>query len=256
MRRSLLVTNVLAVLMAGGAAQAADLSTKMVTKAPVAAPVFSWTGFYIGAQAGYGWGQNDFSNSYDPLNPTTMSAADAEFSTDGWMLGGQIGYNYQINNIVLGVEADAAWSDITGSGSYYNGIAPSCIQSNDPCTSKIDALGTITGRLGVALDRVLLYAKGGAAWATTSHTAGYTDLANPGFNYHASTDSTRWGWTVGAGVEWAFFNNWSAKVEYNYIDLGSSDATFAFVPNTYINPYVATVDQTLSVVKAGINYRF
>ncbi|MEP9356898.1 outer membrane protein [Xanthobacter sp. KR7-65] len=253
MRRSLLVTNILAVLMAGGAAQAADLAMKPVTKAPVAAP-FSWTGFYIGAQAGYGWGQNDFSNSFDPLNPSTISPVDAEYSTDGWMLGGQVGYNWQINNIVLGVEADAVWSDISGSGSYYNGIAPSCIQSNDACTSKIDALGTITARLGVAYDRILLYAKGGAAWATTSHTAGSTAPAP--FGYSATADSTRWGWTLGAGVEWAFFNNWSAKIEYNYIDLGSSDVTFAFVPNTFINPYVATVDQTVQAVKFGINYRF
>jgi len=255
MRASLLVTNILAVLIAGGAAQAADLASKPVTKAPMA-PVFSWTGFYVGAQAGYGWAQNDFSNSVDPLNPTTLSVADAEFSLDGGFVGGQIGYNWQISNIVLGVEADAAWADISGSGSYFNGVAPSCIQSNDACSSKIDALGTITGRLGVAFDRILLYAKGGAAWATTSHTAGNTDLAFPAFSYSATTDSTRWGWTVGAGVEWAFFNNWSAKVEYNYIDLGSNQVTFNFTPNTFINPYQATVDQNVQLVKAGINYRF
>lgn len=255
MRKSLLVTNLLAVLMAGTAAQAADLATKTYTKAPVA-PAFSWTGFYIGAEAGYGWAKNDFSNSYDPLFPTTLSSADAHFNLDGGMVGGQIGYNYQFNNIVVGVEADAAWADISGSGSYFNGVASSCIQSNDPCNSKIDALGTITARLGVAFDRILVYAKGGAAWASVSHSAGNTDVLFPAFSYHADADTTRWGWTVGGGVEYAFTNNWSAKIEYNYIDLGSYDVSFNFVPGTFINPYVATVDQSVQVLKAGVNYRF
>lgn len=255
MHRRILATTVLVALMSAGAAQAADLSQKVVTKAPVAAP-FTWSGFYIGAQAGYGWGQNDFSNSYDPLFPSTLSARDAQYSIDGGMLGGQIGFNWQISQYVIGVEADAAWANIEGDGSYFNGIAPSCIQSNDPCTSKIDALGTITARLGVAFDHVLLYAKGGAAWARSTHTAGYTDPNFPLDNYHASVDETRWGWTIGAGIEYAFTNNWSAKVEYNYMDLGSGDVTFGFTPNIVINPYVASLDQTLSVVKAGVNYRF
>ncbi|MFG1480986.1 outer membrane protein [Xanthobacter sp. V4C-4] len=256
MRRSLLLTSLLAATLAGTAAQAADLAAKTVTKAPVAAPAFSWTGFYIGAQAGYGWAKNDFSNSRDPLNPTTISAVDAEYSLDGALVGGQIGYNYQINSIVIGVEADAAWADISGSGAYFNGVANSCIQSNDACHSKIDALGTITGRLGVAFDRVLVYGKGGAAWASVSHSAGNTDLLAPAFNYAADANSTRWGWTVGAGVEYAVTNNWSAKIEYNYVDLGSNEARFNFAPATFINPYVATVDQSLQLLKVGINYRF
>ncbi|MDI4665586.1 porin family protein [Xanthobacter autotrophicus] len=255
MRKSLLATTILAAVITAGAAHAADLATKMPVKAaPV--PVFSWTGFYIGAQGGYAWASNDFSNSLDPLYPSTLLAADANYNLDGGLVGGVIGYNYQINKIVLGIEADANWADISGSGNYYNGIATSCIQSNNDCSSKIDGLGTITGRLGVAFDRVLLYAKGGAAWALVKHTAGSTDLEYPEYSYSASTSNTRWGWTVGAGVEWAFFNNWSAKVEYNYIDLGSSDVTFNFFPNAYINPYAATVDQSINLVKAGINYRF
>ncbi|MFG1302069.1 outer membrane protein [Xanthobacter sp. V3C-3] len=255
MRKSLLVTTILAALSAGTSAHAADLATKPITKAPAAA-AFSWTGFYVGVEGGYGWAQNNFSNSFDPINPGTLSLQDAEYDLDGGLIGGQIGYNYQINNIVLGIEADAAWANITGSGSYFNGVAPSCIQSNDPCSSKIDALGTITGRLGVAFDRVLLYAKGGAAWATTSQTAGSTNIALPFLNYSATTDLTRWGWTAGAGVEWAFLNNWSAKVEYNYMDFGSEQVTFNFVPNTFINPYSATLAQSVQVLKAGINYRF
>lgn len=255
MRKSFLMTNILVAVLAGGAAQAADLATKVVTKAPVA-PAFSWTGFYIGAEAGYGWAKNSFSNSVDPLNPGTLRVGDADYTLDGAMVGGQIGYNYQINNLVLGVEADAAWADISGSGSYFDGVANTCIQSNDPCSSKVKALGTITGRLGYAFDHLLVYAKGGAAWATFSHTAGNTETLQPVFSYSDTTDSTRWGWTVGGGVEYAFTNNWSAKVEYNYADFGSSDVTFNFTPATFINPYKANVDQSLQVVKAGVNYRF
>ncbi|MFG1333276.1 outer membrane protein [Xanthobacter autotrophicus] len=262
MRKSLLATTILAAMFAAGSAQAADLATKMPVKAAPVAPAFSWTGFYIGAQGGYAWAQNDFSKSHDPLYPADIAyygVNDANYSLDGALVGGVIGYNYQIKNIVLGIEADANWADISGSGSYYNGnayFATTCIQQNNACASKIDALGTITARLGVAFDRVLVYAKGGAAWANVEHTASNTDLDVIEANYSASPSSTRWGWTVGAGLEWAFFNNWSAKVEYNYIDLGSSDVNFNFTPNTYINPFVSTVDQNINLVKAGINYRF
>ncbi|ABS67390.1 porin [Xanthobacter versatilis] len=255
MRKSLLATTILAAMVAAGAAQAADLATKMPVKAAPVAPAFSWTGFYIGAQGGYAWADNSFSNTHDLYN---TYANDASYTLDGGLVGGVIGYNYQINNIVLGVEADANWADISGSGSVLRAgeLATNCIVSNNPCSSKIDALGTITARLGVAFDRVLLYAKGGAAWANVKHTAGSTDYEYPEFSYSASNSNTRWGWTVGAGVEWAFFNNWSAKVEYNYIDLGSNDVTFNFVPNTYMPAYTSTADTTVNLVKAGINYRF
>ncbi|MFG1373268.1 outer membrane protein [Xanthobacter oligotrophicus] len=255
MRKSLLATTILAAMVAAGAAQAADLATKMPVKAAPVAPAFSWTGFYIGAQGGYAWADNSFSNTHDLYN---TYANDASYSLDGGLVGGVVGYNYQINNIVLGVEADANWADISGSGSILRAgeLATNCIVSNNPCSSKIDALGTITARLGVAFDRILLYAKGGAAWATTSHTAGSTDLEYLPASYSATTDATRWGWTVGAGVEWAFFNNWSAKVEYNYIDLGSNDVTFNFVPRENMPAYTSTVDQSVQLVKAGINYRF
>jgi outer membrane immunogenic protein len=257
MRRRLLVANVLAAVMSVGAAQAADMPLKAAP--PVVAPAFSWTGFYIGAHCGYGWGQNDWSDSYDPLNPTTLQEDDAAYDIDGGLAGGQIGFNYQVNQFVVGVEADVSWADITGKGKYYiddNDLVGSCIQSNDACTTKIDALGTITGRIGFALDHSLLYVKGGAAWANTRFTSGYTDENFPDDNYHASSEKTRWGWTIGVGAEYAFAENWSLKVEYNYIDLGDDNVTFDYDAAPIINPYRATVDQQLNIVKAGINYRF
>ncbi|MDC7788862.1 porin family protein [Rhodoplanes sp. TEM] len=256
MNRRLIVTNILAAVLSAGAAQAADLPARMPVKAPVvAAPAFTWTGFYIGAHAGYGWGKNEWSDAADPLNDFSVPGADAHYDISGGLAGGQIGFNWQVNQFVLGIEADGAWANIKGDGSIFTGGVGSCLLSNDPCTSKIDSLGTITGRVGVAFDRALFYAKGGAAWAHTKHTVGYTDPAFPADNYHAEVDETRWGWTVGAGLEYAFLPNWSAKIEYNYIDLGDDRVTFTYTPAQTFGTSGAD-DLTLHVVKAGINYRF
>lgn len=262
MRSRLLVANVLAAVLTAGAAQAADMAAPVVTKAPVVAPAFSWTGFYIGAHAGYGWGRTEFSHAYQPEFPDAYGddIADAEYDTDGWLAGGQIGFNYQIDQFVIGVEADASWADINGSGEYFvydpqDVLVGTCVKQGDPCRSEIDALGTITARLGVAFDRALFYVKGGAAWASVSHRSGYTD-ADPEFSWHDTVDETRWGWTIGGGAEYAFADNWSVKVEYNYIDLGDDKVTFNYQPDDYVFPHRATVDQHLHIVKAGINYRF
>lgn len=256
MRVRLLAANICGAVLVAGAAQAADLSTKVPVKA-APAPAFTWTGFYIGAQGGYASASTDFSGTHDPLNGVFYTN-DANYNLDGGFAGGVIGYNYQIGNAVLGIEADANWADLTGSGVALRNegvLAPACIATSDPCSSKIDAFGTITGRLGGAIDRVLIYIKAGAAWATTSHTAGYTDLVLPEFSHHATVDATRWGWTLGAGVEWAFFDKWSAKLEYNYIDLGNSDVTFAYFP-AWTPAYSSTVSQNINLLKAGVNYRF
>jgi outer membrane immunogenic protein len=263
MHKRLLVANVLAALMSVGAAQAADMPIKAVVKAPVIAPAFSWTGFYIGAHGGYGWGESEFSDSdsvdfpgaYDDLG---YGSADANYDTDGWLAGGQIGFNYQIDQFVIGVEADASWADIDGKGKYYlneDDLAGSCVRQNDACTTTIDALGTITARLGVAFDRALFYVKGGAAWANVKVTSGSTDLDVPADSYHSSEETTRWGWTIGGGAEYAFADNWSVKLEYNYIDLGDDQVTFDY-DTDITSPHRSTVDQHLSIVKAGINYRF
>jgi outer membrane immunogenic protein len=258
MHKRLLVANVLAAVLSVGAAHAADMPIKAVVKAPVVAPAFSWTGFYIGAHGGYGWGRTEFSDYYNTVFPDGLSGPDAEYDTDGWLAGGQIGYNWQVDQFVLGIEADASWADIDGKGKYFaeDDEIGSCIQQNDACTTKINALGTITGRLGVAFDRALLYVKGGAAWANVKLTSGSTDLVVPADSYHASEEETRWGWTLGAGAEYAFAENWSLKLEYNYIDLGDDKVTFHYSPDINIQPYAANVEQHLNIVKAGINYRF
>lgn len=188
MKRMLVCGAVLAAMTASPVA-AADLgrAPAPVVKAPpaFAAPVFSWTGFYIGGNAGYGWG-----NGQDALGI-------AGIDPSGGFGGGQLGVNYQFgNNVVAGLEADLQGGDISaGSGAL---------------SSNLDMLGTVRGRLGYAFGRVLPYVTGGFAYGTNSID-----------NLGASQSKTLTGWTAGAGIEYAITDHWTAKTEYLYTDLGS-----------------------------------
>jgi outer membrane immunogenic protein len=194
---------------------AADLGPRPVYKGPAfVAPVFTWTGFYIGANAGYGWG----TSRWDPL---------VSFDTTGWLVGGTLGYNVQMGSVVFGVEGDIAWSNMKGD---FFGVLE----------TKVPWFGTARGRIGYAFDRFLPYITGGLA-------VGKVEMEVAG----AGRDSeTRYGWTVGAGVEWAFLANWSAKIEYLYADLGSASCDLAVCGG------VVDVDFKTNIVRGGINYRF
>ena len=178
-------------------ASAADLPRRYIP--PGFVPAFSWSGFYVGVNAGYGFGN---SNWTDPV----AGIATGDFSLGGGLVGGTIGYNMQLGGSVFGVEGDIAWSGIEGSTSTL------CFGA---CKTANDWLGTLRGRAGYAFGRFLPYLTGGAAFgnvnATTSPDTG-------------SFSSTNIGWTFGAGVEYAFFTNWSAKLEYRYVDLGSAES--------------------------------
>ncbi|MCS0493808.1 outer membrane protein [Ancylobacter mangrovi] len=177
-----------AALLVAAPAFAADLPQAYPTKAPVvvAEPAFTWTGFYLGANAGYAWGSGEGGASTLGLDP------------DGFLGGGQIGVNYQFgNNVVLGAEADFQGSDIKDDAYGYE--------------SKMDYFGTVRARLGYAFDNVLPYVTGGLAW-------GHNEVKNS--NLGLSSDNTAVGWTVGGGVEYGLTNNWTVKAEYLYMDLG------------------------------------
>ena len=143
----------------------------------------------------------------------------------GGLAGGQIGANYQAGSWVFGVEADASWADLTGNTACATGIV--AVAAN--CRAKVDALGTFAGRLGFALDRVLLYGKGGAAFANDKYE----------LNSIAAYQSneTRWGWMVGAGIEYSFTDNWSAKIEYNYLDFGTRAVRFTDTTGLFVSRY-------------------
>jgi outer membrane immunogenic protein len=221
MRRALLSTiSVLAFTVT--TAVAADLPRAMPpAKAPVyAAPIYNWTGFYAGINGGYGWGDS----TWDGFASST--------DVSGGLVGGTVGYNWQVGALVFGVEGDIAWSDIRGS--FTNANCPA------GCETRNSWLGTARGRLGYAADRFMPYVTGGAAFGEVK--------VNPtGF---AGTSDTRVGWTVGAGIEAAIARNWTAKLEYLYVDLGDvgCSALACGLPTN--------VDARFNVVRAGVNLRF
>jgi len=172
---------------------AADLPSRRAPAPVIAAvPVFTWTGFYVGVNAGYGW-----TESFDVTLPNgAVVRADSE--DDGGFVGGaQIGYNYQIGSFVLGLEGDIQYADLGGATYVVPGVG---IVSYD----NSDWFGTVRARAGVAFDRALIYATGGFAFA-----------------------DDRTGWTVGGGIEYAVTNNLSLKVEGLYVNLEDDDFNFA-----------------------------
>lgn len=240
-----------ATVVSGSSAMAADLPVKAGGYiAPP--PAFSWSGFYVGVHGGYGWGSNNW-NSRGFVEDPTVSASNFSPKTNSGLGGVQAGANYQIASWVLGIEAD--WSFLHGQGSS-NGIVPGAFTVTG--TSQIEWLATFTGRAGYAWDRSLIYVKGGAA------AAGYKDdfaLSTPAtippvFNDLGTKGNTLVGWTVGAGFEYAFAPHWSAKIEYNYVDLGKVTERFNdVVPGGTFTP-IEDVHHTLQVMKVGASYRF
>ena len=188
----------------------------------IAAPAYNWTGFYIGAHGGYAF---DGSNEWDGV------AVDNDL--EGFFAGGTIGANWQMNWLVLGVEADGGWAGIDGSDP--------CPNPAFTCSTDVDWLATARGRVGLAWDRWLVFGTGGAAFG------GVLVEANPQAG-GGSSDETYIGWTAGGGVELGLTNNVSVKGEYAFYDLGDEDAVFAGTPLTF-NPEFHSV-------KFGINYRF
>ncbi len=220
-------------------ASAADMPVKASAPA-VVAPVYNWTGFYIGAHLGYGWGEKEWSNEVDPTGSTLGFLGSG---TANGMLGGlQAGYNYQINWLVLGIEGDFSWADVSKSFT--------CFQGEDTCTSKAEWFASFTGRIGTTFDRALLYIKGGVAWVHDKHT----DDCPTGCGVPTVFEGfeTRAGWTVGAGVEYAFTPNWSGKIEYDYMDFGTKSPTLT----SSIGPESIDIKQQINAIKVGVNYKF
>lgn len=226
MKAALLAAMAAATLMILPTANAADLSAqKMPEKAPayIPPPLYTWTGFYIGANGGGGFGRSAFH----------LPGESDRFDVAGGLIGGTVGFNYQLGRVVLGLEGDLDWSTIGGSGT--------CVGGTLSCESKNDWLGTARGRIGYAFDQFLPYVTGGAAFGNL----------NAGMPAFGPIDATRTGWAAGAGIEYGFLPNWSAKLEYLYVDLGNVDC------GAGCGGIVPTSDRfSTSVIRAGINYRF
>jgi outer membrane immunogenic protein len=221
MKRFLLAGLGLLALAAAIPAQAADLPRGMPYKAPAAyAPMYNWTGFYLGIQGGGGWGDSDWNGLAVGNSP------------GGGMIGGTVGYNWQGigSPWVFGLEGDIAWTNIKDS------VACGAFS----CETKNNWFGTARGRVGYAWDRWMPYVTGGVAF-------GDIDANRTGF---AGSSDTNAGWTVGAGIEGVIAGNWTAKLEYLYADIGDTTCSAASCGTA------TNVDLSMNIVRAGVNYRF
>lgn len=201
---------------------AADLSRPL--KAPAYIAPFSWTGFYVGINGGYGWAKSDWTGG-----------GTASVSPKGWLVGGTLGYNLQTGVWVWGIEGDIDLSTIKGS-STGTGVCA----TGAGCETRNRWLATTRGRIGYSFDRFLPYITGGAAF-------GDIKMAIPS---GAAETKTKVGWTLGAGLEYAFLGAWSAKLEYLYVDLGSATCSAATCGVSTNATFKA------NTVRAGLNYRF
>jgi opacity protein-like surface antigen len=236
--KKLFLAGVAAAALAAGSANAADLTLK--APAPVAPP-WSWTGLYIGAHVGSAWATKDW---LDPFRGKTVGTGEL----NGFLGGFQAGFNYQIDRLVLGVEGDFSWADVSGnvSGGFDAGVGCGFFTK---CSSKAESFGTLTGRIGGTTPQVplLLYVKGGVAWVHDKHDIVELDCSSCEL---LSASETRTGWTWGTGIEYAFTVNWSGKIEYDYMDFGTK--TVSFCPDSECS---VDIRQRVHMVKAGVNYK-
>ncbi|MET0430466.1 MAG: outer membrane beta-barrel protein [Microvirga sp.] len=229
-----------AVVALAASAQAADLPSRAAPAPMIAAvPLFTWTGFYIGVNAGYGWNNNDSNSTY--YDPTIAYYGANSDEDGGFVGGGQVGYNYQVGSFVIGVEADLQYADIGGkSNGYYAGYYAGDKNSDG-------YLGTVRARVGVAFDRALIYATGGFAYGDVA--SGSSTVYAPGtFYYGGSSDDTNTGWTLGGGVEYAFTDNLTAKVEGLYVNLDTK--------SNYTGLYADSNNAEFGIIRAGLNFKF
>lgn len=248
---------------------AADMGARIPTKAPpMMAPVWSWNGFYIGANVGYGFGNrnNDVATVGQAAQNIATVADGARpafvpLERNGFLGGAQIGYNWQTGGFVFGLETDIQYTDFKDSvNAITTGVAFPGIRNNN-FSHELEYLGTARGRIGYAFDRTMFYVTGGLAYGGVKSSAAFFS-PQPGnvLQFAGATDELRAGYTVGGGIEHAFSQNWSAKIEYLYYDLG--DTTVAVnriataVPLGVGTGYDSTFRNDGHIVRGGINFRF
>jgi outer membrane immunogenic protein len=225
-------------------ASAADLAARPYTKAPpMVAAIYDWSGFYIGANGGWGSSRNCWNDAVDGATGVFFGAEGCHDATGG-VAGGQIGYRWQNAGWVFGLEAQGDWADLRGS----NASLAFAGQTN---RSKIDAFGLFTGQVGYAWNNALLYVKGGAAITDSRFTT--IDTAT-GVLTSSTGDNTRWGGTIGVGLEYGFAPNWSVGVEYDHLFM--QDKTLAFTTPGGLLLQTDRIRQDVDLVTARVNYRF
>jgi outer membrane immunogenic protein len=258
-----LMTAVIAMMAGSTVANAADLPARTYSKAPppIVAPAYDWTGFYAGVNVGGVWSKDDIAWAANPalfgagFTPVLNAAGTGAINATGVTAGGQAGFNFQVSPMwLVGVEADINYTDLSKGRTALvppPGVAGTIVTS----TFESKWLATVRGRVGIiAAPGLLLYGTGGAAFADV-RTSDFAFFAFDGSTNTAASRTTRTGWTAGAGAEWGFSGNWSAKIEYLYVDLGSVNYTSL---NTLTAGATINHDHrfTENIVRVGLNYRF
>lgn len=229
-----LLAGTTALLIAAAMTPASAADMRPAYKAYAPAPVFTWTGFYAGLNAGYAFG--------DTRTDLVVPGGVVPFSSDydGFAGGAQIGYNWQSGALVLGLEADLQYADVSGS----NGMPPSFLFE----TNTLKWLGTARGRIGYAFDRFMPYLTGGFAFGKNEF-----ELVDVQTTTRITEARTHTGWAFGGGVEFAVRDAWSVKIEYLHVNLGDKGGYFQ---NVVVPGGSLTADLEFDLVRGGLNYRF
>ena len=252
-----------AATLIGSTAFAADLPSRKVAPVAPVAPVFTWTGFYAGINAGGGWGNEKIKSIwYDPsgnrspeelasfINPPYAN------NRSGFIGGIQLGYNYQINQFVVGIEADFMGSTIGGSSQSPVLVIFGTIDNVSRTKVQQDWLGTVRVRGGYSIDRLLIFLTGGLAYGNAQVSTTSTDTVDGVVEsvWQGGKQSTKFGFTVRAGLEYALTNNWLIRAEYLYYNLGSASA-IATIP---VDPLYTQVNTKIdgNIIRAAISYKF
>jgi len=241
MKRILFTTVSLGVLGLMAPAFGADLPA--YSKAPpLVTPLYDWSGFYVGVFGGGGFGNHNLNNAVGPIGFANFSV---NYDSTGPVAGGEVGYNLQSGNYLIGAEATGFWSDIKGSDAtqFFAGTLPAPMANID--ATKLRYGATIRARGGIAVDRLLLFFTGGWAYGSLLHTDTFPGVGIDSFTVHRS------GLVAGGGIAYAITNNLIGKFEYSYFDYGR------FVRSAPLNrvlPY--TIDSTYSIVTLGLDYKF
>jgi outer membrane immunogenic protein len=235
-----LLLSAIALVTLTGSAVAADMAVKAAPPPPVI-PIYNWTGFYIGANGG--WGQSHNCWNFEILAGPLLTDGCRERS--GGVIGGQVGYRWQSNQFVFGLEAQGDWADLTNTRQSV--LAPAV--STRVAT---DGIGLFTGQLGWDWNAALLYVKGGAA--VTSNRFDIINNTNGVSLIGAS--ATRWGGTLGVGFEYGFTPNWSFGAEYNHLWMGTSNNSFTVNNPVLVATFNNRITQDVDMFTLRINYRF
>jgi outer membrane immunogenic protein len=247
-------------------ADAADLGGYRggsIKDAPYVASAWNWTGFYAGLNAGYVFGGDDDVTTSGQvqanINNVNGGARPASVGLDreGFTGGGQIGYNWQMNGLVVGVEADISYTDVEDSVRVTTTALNGIDRLNNDFRSKLDYLGTVRARLGIASDRTLYYVTGGLAYGEVENSADFFGPAGQ-LQFTGRSSGTKTGYVVGGGIEHAFTPNWTLKGEYLYYDLGSETVGVNVVAGSGGGGtgYDSRFENDGHILRIGANYKF